>query len=353
MIVTGRTDWSLSRRSWPVWLGIGLIAVLVSTSTTFGLGSAVRHVSFGNKSETVTTNGQTVYGGFGNLTVDATGLKSGQKFTVNSVAGNVTVKLPPNTHLTVNAHASPGTCASTGSTRAASAPRSAAHHPGDRPGPDAGRPRVVRADTVGSAGAPSDDDHGGHDLPVPDARVTVGTFFLLLGAPSSSTASGVFRVRRRSSGRCSSSPSGAGMLLHRARRLQVEEDRSAQLAGRRGAGPHRPRAARHRGPRGVADDDPDHRRPARGVDQARTRPSESLEAAEHTGRQTLNELEGMLAVLRGADASIWAAAGRRWRRPGRVTAGADGTGGRARCDRCPASGDIAGLVAISPRPGGR
>jgi signal transduction histidine kinase len=36
--------------------------------------------------------------------------------------------------------------------------------------------------------------------------------------------------------------------------------------------------------------------------------SESLEAAEETGRQTLTELEGMLAALRGADASIGAAA---------------------------------------------
>jgi len=38
--------------------------------------------------------------------------------------------------------------------------------------------------------------------------------------------------------------------------------------------------------------------------------TESLEAAEQTGRQTLSELEGMLAVLRGADASIGAAADR-------------------------------------------
>jgi hypothetical protein len=37
--------------------------------------------------------------------------------------------------------------------------------------------------------------------------------------------------------------------------------------------------------------------------------TESLEAAEETGRQTLSELEGMLAALRGADASIGAAAG--------------------------------------------
>jgi predicted membrane protein len=104
MIVTGRTDWSLSRRSWPVWLGIGLIAVLVTTSTTFGLGSAMRHVSFGNKSVAVTTNDQTVYGGFGNVTVDATGLKAGDKLTVNSIAGNVMVQLPPGADLSVNAH---------------------------------------------------------------------------------------------------------------------------------------------------------------------------------------------------------------------------------------------------------
>jgi hypothetical protein len=32
LVVTGRTDWSLSRRSWPVWLGAALIAVLVATS---------------------------------------------------------------------------------------------------------------------------------------------------------------------------------------------------------------------------------------------------------------------------------------------------------------------------------
>ena len=49
LVVTGRTDWSLSRRSWPVWLGIGLIGVLVVTSSAFGLGGALDSVSFGNK----------------------------------------------------------------------------------------------------------------------------------------------------------------------------------------------------------------------------------------------------------------------------------------------------------------
>ncbi len=53
LVVTGRTDWSLSRRSWPVWLGVGLIALLVATSSTFGIGNAFSSVSFGNKSVTV------------------------------------------------------------------------------------------------------------------------------------------------------------------------------------------------------------------------------------------------------------------------------------------------------------
>jgi signal transduction histidine kinase len=102
--------------------------------------------------------------------------------------------------------------------------------------------------------------------------------------------------------------------------MQVEEDRSAQLA----VAEERVRIAREL-----------HDIVAHGVSlmtiqiaAARrvgaTKPdtaTESLEAAEQTGRQTLSELEGMLAVLRGADASIGAAADRH----GNV----DDTGGRA------------------------
>jgi hypothetical protein len=97
LVVTGRTDWSLSRRSWPVWLGIGLIGVLVVTSSAFGLGGALDSVSFGNK--TVTAQGGslptgTVHGGFGNLVVDLSHANKAGIVKVVSVAGNTTVEVP-------------------------------------------------------------------------------------------------------------------------------------------------------------------------------------------------------------------------------------------------------------------
>ena len=141
------------------------------------------------------------------------------------------------------------------------------------------------------------------------SRVAVGTFFLLLGAAFVLDTAGVFRVTAALFWPLFLISIGAGMLLHRARRMQVEEDRSAQLA----VAEERVRIAREL-----------HDIVAHGVSlmtiqiaAARrvgaSKPetaTESLEAAEETGRQTLSELEGMLAVLRGADASIGAAVDR-------------------------------------------
>ena len=139
------------------------------------------------------------------------------------------------------------------------------------------------------------------------SSVAVGTFFLLLGAAFLLDSFGVFRVTAALFWPLFVISLGAGLLLHRARRMQVEEDRSAQLA----VAEERVRIAREL-----------HDIVAHGVSlmtiqiaAARrvgaSKPetaTESLEAAEQTGRQTLSELEGMLAVLRGADASIGAAA---------------------------------------------
>lgn len=141
------------------------------------------------------------------------------------------------------------------------------------------------------------------------SRVAVGTFFLLLGMAFFLDNFGVFRVTAALFWPLFVISIGAGMLLHRARRMQVEEDRSAQLA----VAEERVRIAREL-----------HDIVAHGVSlmtiqiaAARrvgaTKPdsaTESLEAAEETGRQTLSELEGMLAVLRGADASLGAATDR-------------------------------------------
>ncbi|MBV9661778.1 MAG: hypothetical protein JO337_11530 [Acidimicrobiales bacterium] len=158
------------------------------------------------------------------------------------------------------------------------------------------------------------------------SRVAVGTFFLLLGAAFLLDTAGVFRVTVALFWPLFVISLGAGLLLHRARRLMVEEDRSAQLA----VAEERVRIAREL-----------HDIVAHGVSlmtiqiAAARRVSvkntesaaESLEAAEQTGRQTLNELEGMLAVLRGADASIGRAAG--MAPNGVATAGGEGNGARS------------------------
>jgi signal transduction histidine kinase len=139
-------------------------------------------------------------------------------------------------------------------------------------------------------------------------RVTIGTFYFLVGGAFLLDSLGLLRVGPAMFWPLFLIAVGAGMLLRRARRLQVEEDRSAQLA----VAEERVRIARElhdivahgvslmtiqiTAARRVADSKPDAA-------------AASLSAAEETGRQTLAELDSMLSALRGADASIGAAGG--------------------------------------------
>lgn len=92
LIVTARTDWSLSRHAWPVVLGILLVFCLFATSATFGVTGALSHLSFGDMHAQPASAG-TVYGGFGQLTVDTRGLAPGTTLHVESIAGQTQVNL--------------------------------------------------------------------------------------------------------------------------------------------------------------------------------------------------------------------------------------------------------------------
>ena len=102
VIITARTDWSLSRHAWPVLLGLVLLVAVVATSSGLGVPGALRHASFGNMTRTAAA-GKTVYGGFGTLTVDTSKIKAGDTFTVESDAGQTTIKTAPSTPLLVHA----------------------------------------------------------------------------------------------------------------------------------------------------------------------------------------------------------------------------------------------------------
>jgi signal transduction histidine kinase len=138
-------------------------------------------------------------------------------------------------------------------------------------------------------------------------RVTVGTFLFLVGAAFLIDGAGLLHLGASAFWPLFLIALGIGMLLRRARRLQVEEDRTAQLA----VAEERVRIARELHDivaHGVSLMTIQIAAARRVADSKREAAEQSLLAAEQTGRQTLNELDSMLGVLRGADASIGAAA---------------------------------------------
>jgi hypothetical protein len=97
MVVTARTDWSLSRRHWPVWLGI-IVLVLVMLSAGSAGGLSRLHFGPTTVSPAVNDLGSPITNFAGPITVTlpATAPKDGTTLTVHDVFGPVSVNLPAN-----------------------------------------------------------------------------------------------------------------------------------------------------------------------------------------------------------------------------------------------------------------
>jgi hypothetical protein len=95
MVVTARTDWSLSRRHWPVWLGfIVLVLVIASAGSAGGLS----RLHFGPTTVSPGANdlGQPISNFAGPITVNlpSAAPKTGATLRVHDVFGPITVTVP-------------------------------------------------------------------------------------------------------------------------------------------------------------------------------------------------------------------------------------------------------------------
>ena len=95
MVVTARTDWSLSRRHWPVWLGIiVLVLVMVSAGSAGGLsrlhfGPTTVPVSAADVGSPITN-----FAGPINVTLPPTPPRNGATLKVHDVFGPISVTVP-------------------------------------------------------------------------------------------------------------------------------------------------------------------------------------------------------------------------------------------------------------------
>ena len=174
-------------------------------------------------------------------------------------------------------------------------------------------------------------------------RVVAGIVFIFLGVGFLLEDYGVWRVDLVYLWPLILIGFGTSVLLGRAERIQVEEDRSAQLA----VAEERVRIARE------LHDIVAHSVSLMTIQIAAARrvfsskpdaAQHALEQAERTGRESLNELRSLLNVLRSADASIEAA------RPGDV-AGPEPESGAADREPLPGLADLEALV-VSVREAG-
>src|SRR5581483_74275 len=104
MVVTARTDWSLSRRHWPVWIGAVLLVVLLSAANSHNIADSLSSLSFGPVTQRITAwpeQTTRVENFAGPVSIDLTQLVPGpgahdEVLAVRDVFGPVSIQLPQN-----------------------------------------------------------------------------------------------------------------------------------------------------------------------------------------------------------------------------------------------------------------
>jgi predicted membrane protein len=98
MVITARTDWSLSRKHWPMWLGIGLLVVLLASTDGSAIGSGLASLHFGPIDTAPTSWASATYSNLaGPLDVDLSHLPAGpdaKTIRVQNTFGPIRVTLP-------------------------------------------------------------------------------------------------------------------------------------------------------------------------------------------------------------------------------------------------------------------
>jgi hypothetical protein len=114
-VITARTDWALSRRSWPVWLGAIMLLALVVSSVSPRFSGGLRPLRIGSDAQEYTTWAEvppTIDGSVGRTVVDLRGLPGPPPqdtvLQVDGGIGSVLIQLPGNLHVHLDARVGVG-----------------------------------------------------------------------------------------------------------------------------------------------------------------------------------------------------------------------------------------------------